>query len=103
MEQEDYIKSLENLLIFICGTHTEWERILLELAKEKGNDAFFQLPVIQGTSNSVGISLISKLPFTQPNHGFADVYYEMQKRQIQTKEDSNVKMDNGEGEVNGSK
>lgn len=63
---EKYIQTLENVLIFMCQTYEEQEKILFELAKE-GNDALYKLPRIQGSLNLNALFQISKLEFEQPS------------------------------------
>lgn len=80
VEQNEYINSLENLLIFMCQTYTENEKALLLLAKQ-GNEAFFNVPRIQGTVNTISIARIAEVEFQKPKHGFNDVKKEiLQKR-----------------------
>lgn len=79
-DQNEYIDSLENLLIFMCQTYEENEKALLLLAKQ-GNQAFFNVPRIQGTVNTVSIARIAEAEFKTPKYGFNDVKKEiLQKR-----------------------
>jgi hypothetical protein len=57
----------------MCQTHEEQQKVLLELAKNEGNNAFFEVPQIQGTSNTVGIAQIAKLDFIKPKYGFREI------------------------------
>lgn len=79
MNNNDYIESLENLLIFMCRTYEDQEKALLSLAK-MGNKAYFEVPRIQGTSNLIPISQISEIEFQQPKYGFQDVKNEILKK-----------------------
>ena len=79
MEKEEYIHSLENLLIFMCQTYEETEHVLLKLS-EGGNNALFEVPRIQGTSNIIPISQLSKIKFEQPKYGFKDVKNEILRK-----------------------
>lgn len=79
MDQDKYIESLENLLIFMCQTHEECENVLFELSKE-GNEALFKVPRIQGTSNTIPIAQLAKIEFKQPAYGFKDIKNEILKK-----------------------
>lgn len=79
MEQEEYIHSLENLIIFMCKTYEETEQVLLKLA-EGGNNALFEVPRIQGISNIIPIAQLAKIKFEQPKYGFKDVKIEILKK-----------------------
>lgn len=81
MDKDKYIESLESLLVFMCQTHEEWHEELRKLAAEEGNQAFFKMPMIQGTSNRIGISQLSKVEFKTPEYGFYEVFQEMKKKQ----------------------
>lgn len=80
IEKEEYIKSLESLLIFMCRSHKVQQEELLTLAKE-GNDAFFEISHIQGTNNVIPISKIADLEFNQPRYGFKEVEEEILRKQ----------------------
>ena len=56
IDEENYVKSLENLLIFMCKTYSSIEETLLKLAEED-NEALFKVPLIQGNINFINISL----------------------------------------------
>lgn len=74
LKEESYVESLENLLIFMCQRYEETQKVLLKLSKEQGNNAFFEVPMIQGTGNVISISRLADLSFAQPIHGFSVVY-----------------------------
>lgn len=78
MNKDEYIHSLENLLIFMCRTYEERTDILLELGK-RGNDAFMHVPTIQGTVNVIAISQLADMEFQEPKHGFQDVQRKLQE------------------------
>lgn len=82
MEDKEYIKSLENLLIFMCQTYDETQKELMKLYKEEGNEACFKVPMIQGTANVIPISQIGQLEFERPSHGFSDVFKEIEQKRI---------------------
>ncbi|WP_338894880.1 hypothetical protein [Clostridium perfringens] len=73
IDKEEYIKSLESLMIFMCKTYDGIEDCLVKLLKEKNNEAFFEIPRIQGTNHIINISKIGKLNFEEPNYGFKDI------------------------------
>lgn len=79
MNKEEYIQSLENLLIFMCKTYEDQEQILFKLA-EGGNDTIFKIPRIQGIVNTVPISQIAKIKFEQPKMSFQDVKKEISRK-----------------------
>lgn len=81
MKKDDYVGSLEELLIFMCQTYEEMQDSLLELAKE-GNEAFTKVPMIQGYSNTMGISQIAKLKFRTPKIGLAEVFEVLEDRNM---------------------
>ncbi len=73
-EQEMYVESLENLLIYMCDSYTVVLDKLLELGHTEGNKAYMQVPTIQGSINRTPIRQLGKLEFNLPQHGFKDVY-----------------------------
>ena len=79
MNKEEYINSLENLLIFMCATYEDTEKVLLKLA-EGGNNALFEVPRIQGTPNIIPIAQLAKIKFEQPKYGFKDVENEILRK-----------------------
>ena len=74
IDKEEYIKSLENLLIFMCKTYDDIDNELLRLANEENNRAFFEVPRVQGLYHVVNISKIGELEFEEPLYSFKDVY-----------------------------
>lgn len=76
---EEYLASLENLLIFMCNTYDQQQKELAELA-EKGNDAFLKVSRIQGTMNTISIAQIGALAFEHPIHSFKEVLSEMKRK-----------------------
>lgn len=79
MQKNNYVESLEELLIFMCQTYEDMQGSLFELAK-KGNHAFTKVPMVQGLSNVIGISRIAKLEFQTPKIGFAEVFEILEDR-----------------------
>lgn len=79
MDKEEYIQSLENLIIFMCQTYEDQEQVLFKLAKE-GNDALFKVPRIQCTANTIPIAQLAKVKFEQPKYGFKDVKEEILRK-----------------------
>lgn len=79
MSKDEYIQSLENLLIFMCQTYEEQENDLFALAKQ-GNDAILKVARIQGTANLIPIAQMAKFKFERPKHGFEEVKEEIQNK-----------------------
>lgn len=79
MDQDKYIESLENLLIFMCKTYVDSEKVLFELAKD-GNNALFEVPRIQGTVNTIQIAQLAEIEFQHPEYGFKDIKNEILKK-----------------------
>ena len=79
MDEKEYIKSLENLLIFMCKNYTETIDILCKLAQE-GNDTLFKVPAIQGIMNVIKITQIGSLEVKDVKYGFKDVLKEIQNK-----------------------
>lgn len=71
--KEEYIKSLENLLIFMCNSYDKIDNSLVELAEKEHNYTWFEVPRIQGLYHVIQISKIGKLKFEEPNYGFKEV------------------------------
>lgn len=88
MEQEQYIKSLENLLIFMCKTYEETHQSLRELYKSEQNEAAFKVPVIQGTSNAISIGYMANLAFENPELGFYQIHKHIQEKRELSSTDS---------------
>lgn len=78
--EEEYVSSLENLLIFMCQTYEEIEQVLFKLANE-GNEALFKVPRIQGTVNTIPIAQLAKMTFVTPKYGFKTIKEEILKKQ----------------------
>ncbi|MDK0621678.1 hypothetical protein QTH47_12700 [Clostridium perfringens] len=72
-DKEEYIKSLENLLIFMCNSYDKIDNSLVELAEKEHNYACFEVPRIQGLYHVINISKIGKLEFEEPTYGFKEV------------------------------
>ncbi|MCH1964411.1 hypothetical protein MCG45_16395 [Clostridium perfringens] len=72
-DKEEYIRSLENLLIFMCGSYDKIDNSLVELAEKEHNHTWFKVPRIQGLYHIINISKIGKLEFEEPNYGFKEV------------------------------
>lgn len=79
MNKDDYIQSLENTLIFMCNTYENINDELLKLAQE-GNNAFFKVPLIQGTSNIVQISQIGKVELQEPIYDLREIKKEILRK-----------------------
>lgn len=79
MDKDEYINSLENLLIFMCQTHENQQKTLLALAKN-GNNAYFEIPQIQGTGNLIPIAQIATIDFNHPTYGFNEVKNEILRK-----------------------
>lgn len=81
MQKNNYVESLEELLIFMCQTYEDIQNSLLDLSKE-GNNAFIKVPMIQGLSNTITVSRISKLKFRTPKHSFDEVFDVLEDRSM---------------------
>lgn len=79
IDKDEYIESLENLLIFMCQTHEDQHKALLGLLKE-GNSAYMKVPTIQGTANLIPVSQIADIDFHRPEYGFREVKAEIERR-----------------------
>lgn len=79
IDKEEYIKSLENCLIFMCKTYDDIENTLLKLA-QNDNDALFKVPLIQGTSNKVNIHQLGQIEFESPLYNFKDIKNEILRK-----------------------
>lgn len=79
MDQDKYIHSLENLLIFMCQTYETQESTLRSLARQ-GNNAFYKVPMIQGGSNIESISQLANMNFQHPELGFREIKDEIAKK-----------------------
>lgn len=79
MDKDKYIHSLENLLIFMCQTYEEQEKVLFSLARQ-GNDALHKVPRIQGTPNIISISQLADMEFQNPEFGFMEIRNEIDKK-----------------------
>lgn len=79
-DKDDYIDSLENLLVFLCKHQADCNTVLRTLAKNDGNPALSKMPMIQGMSNNAGIGQLSKTAFLPPKHGFLDVADQLRRK-----------------------
>lgn len=79
MNKDDYIQSLENTLIFMCNTYENITDELCKLAKD-GNNAFFKVPLIQGTFHIVQISQIGKLELQEPIYDLREIKKEILRK-----------------------
>lgn len=85
LNQEEYIHSLENALIFMCATYQENHDALLTLLREEGNEAFWKFATIQGSPNVFAVNSISKLEFQKPVHGFQQILKEIERKRNEKK------------------
>lgn len=63
-EQEetcDYMKWLENMVKLLAGCYQETHDMLLEKAKSKESNLYFEMPTVQGTTLVFAVNDISKL------------------------------------------
>lgn len=79
MNKDDYIKSLENTLIFMCNTYKNINDELLKLAQE-GNNAFFKVPLIQGTFNIVQIFQIGEMELQEQIYNLKEIKKEILRK-----------------------
>jgi len=63
MTEQEYIKSLESLLIFMCKSNEDIWESLMDLGKQ-GNDTWTQIPMIQGNLNFV-VGRLARLDFNK--------------------------------------
>lgn len=79
-DKDEYIESLENLLIYMCSHERETVAILRRLAREDGNPALTKIPMVQGLSNTAGIGQLSKMDFHSPTHGFLEIAEQLKRK-----------------------
>lgn len=72
-DKEEYIKSLENLLIFMCNSYDKIDNSLVKLVEKEHNYTCFEVPRIQGLYHVINISKMGELEFEEPNYGFKEV------------------------------
>lgn len=75
-----YIKSLENLLIYMCDSYMVVLDELLELGNTEGNKAHMKVSTIQGSRNRIPIRQLGDLDFQLPQYGFDDILQEIIKK-----------------------
>lgn len=80
IDNDEYIKSLENLLIFMCKTYDGIEDELMKLSKE-GNDALFKVPLIQGTINKINVHQLGKMDYKKSLYSFKDIKNEIIRKE----------------------
>lgn len=73
LNKEEYIESLENLLIFMCKTYDDIDNTLVNLAEKEHNYTCFEVPRIQGLYHVINITKIGNLEFKEPSYGFKEV------------------------------
>lgn len=79
IDKDEYVKSLENLLIFMCKSYDEIETELVKLA-EKDNETLFKVPLIQGTFHKVNIHQLGQIKFESPLYNFKDIKNEILRK-----------------------
>lgn len=80
MEQERYIKRLEDLLIFMCQKYKECEKIYVYDAAQKGQfQNVEEFPLVQGTTSNIAIRRLAELD-KKPPYSFDGIYDEIKKR-----------------------
>ncbi|MDU2121927.1 MAG: hypothetical protein E7E64_05270 [Clostridium celatum] len=82
IEKDEYIKSLENLLIFMCKTYDDIEMELVKLA-QKDNDALFKVPLVQGTNHKINIHQLGRIEFQEPLYNFKDIKNEILRKRYE--------------------
>lgn len=75
LDDKEYVKSLEDLLIFICDFHEDSKKEFMY--NPKTCDKF---PVIQGMHRQIAIKKISELPFNSTKDCIKNTYHEMVRR-----------------------
>ncbi len=93
--EDKYVKSLEQLLIFMCQNNEETWKELMELGQQ-GNNAWTNIPMIQGMNNHY-VGMIAKIEFEKPEYTFEGVYEIMTKKLNEMTEEEQIKacMDRG--------
>ena len=61
MEDKEYIKNLEQLVILLCDIYDETAMIAEKELVENNNDLYRKLPLIQGVRNQLAINNIAAL------------------------------------------
>lgn len=79
-DKDDYINSLENLLVYMCKHQKDCDMVLRTLAQKDDNQALYKMPMIQGMENSAGIGQLADMPFQAPSHGFLDVAEQLRRK-----------------------
>jgi hypothetical protein len=88
--QEEYINSLENLLIFMCQVYQKNHDRFFEMMVTKENDAYLRLSTVQGSYHRFAVKDISKLEFSEPILGFRNVFEEITAKRNLEKDEKNV-------------
>lgn len=61
MEDKEYIKRLEHLVIFLADIYDETSKVAEKELFENKNDLYCKIPLIQGLRNQLAISKIASL------------------------------------------
>ncbi|AUM66335.1 hypothetical protein C0R09_18430 [Brevibacillus laterosporus] len=84
ISQEDYIQSLESLLIFMWDVYQTNHDKFFQMMVSKENDAYMKLSTVQGSHHRFAVKDISQLEFQQPKLDIRVVFEEMQRRRGET-------------------
>lgn len=84
IDKDEYIKSLENLLIFMCKTYDGIEDELTKLSQE-GNTALFKVPLVQGTVNKINIHHLGKMECKKHLYSFKEIKNEILRKESEIK------------------
>lgn len=60
MEEEKYIKWIENMVVLLSKCYQETCDMLLEKLESKETDAYLSMPTVQGLSMRIAVEKISK-------------------------------------------
>ncbi|MBU7316030.1 hypothetical protein [Paenibacillus oleatilyticus] len=75
--KDDYVESLENLLIFMCQVYQKNHEKFFNMMFNKENDAYMKLSTVQGSHHRFAIKDLSELNFSEPVYGFRKVFEEI--------------------------
>lgn len=82
IDKNEYINSLENLLVYMCKHQKDCDMVLRVLAQKDGHPALSKVPMIQGFDNTTGISQLGEMSFHTPVHGFLDVAEQLRRKRL---------------------
>ncbi|GMX64533.1 hypothetical protein Elgi_38020 [Paenibacillus elgii] len=75
--KDDYVQSLENLLIFMCQVYQKNHDTFFNMMLNKENNAYKKLSTVQGSYHRFAVKDLSELDFSEPVYGFRKVFEEI--------------------------